>query len=230
MTETGTTGTSAAGTSAAGADGTPRARLARRYLEVNGEHPMTEADDAYVDRHFAPLEPLCARRGLDPDEVRGHMLAGRLPLPGYLRSDGTEMVAPDLLELVDEAGGLAKLPDWFRGHWADREEGAEEYESYLSGQNVCLHRLHPVTMRRKAELVRDITEALGRPATAGPSEQQQPDLHALATPPALTTLHALVDELDALEPPFTAYDRLRFGGPVSRDTCIDAVRRHHPLG
>lgn len=197
MTETGTTA---------------KARLARRYLEVNGEHPMTEADDAYVDRQFAPLEPLCARHGEDPDEVRGHMLAGRLPLPGYLRSDGTEMVAPDLLELVDEAGGLAELPDWFRGHWEDREEGAEEYESYLSGQNVCLHRLHPVTMRRKAELVRGITEALGRPAAGLPA------------------LHALVNELDALEPPFTAYDRLRFGGPVSRDTCIDAVRRDHPLG
>ncbi|MCX4756116.1 DUF6058 family natural product biosynthesis protein [Kitasatospora purpeofusca] len=213
MTETGTTGTGSTET------GTPRARLARRYLEVNGEHPMTEADDAYVDRHFAPLEPLCARHGRDPDEVRGHMLAGRLPLPGYLRSDGTEMVAPDLLELVDEAGGLAELPDWFRAHWTDREEGAEEYESYLSGQNVCLHRLHPVTMRRKAELVRGITEALGRPAD-GPSGRL----------PELSALHALVDELDALEPPFTTYDRLRFGGPVSRDTCIDAVRRDHPLG
>ncbi len=191
--------------------GTPRERVARRYLAVNGEHPMTAADDAYVDRHFAALEPLCARHGQDPDAVRDHMLAGRLPLPGYLRSDGTEMVAPDLLELVDEAGGLAKLPDWFRGHWSDPAEGAAEYESYLSGQNVCLHRLHPVTMRRKAELVRAITEAL-----------PQPD--------SLAALHALVDELDALEPPFTAYDRLRFGGPVSRDTCIDAVRRDHPLG
>ncbi|MFD4910849.1 DUF6058 family natural product biosynthesis protein [Kitasatospora purpeofusca] len=219
MTETGTTETGSTET------GTARARLARRYLDVNGEHPMTEADDAYVDRHFAPLEPLCARHGRDPDEVRGHMLAGRLPLPGYLRSDGTEMVAPDLLELVDEAGGLAKLPDWFRGHWADREEGAEEYESYLSGQNVCLHRLHPVTMRRKAELVRGIAEALGRPAD-GPSDRPT-DLSALAD---LSALHALVDELDDLEPPFTAYDRLRFGGPVSRDTCIDAVRRDHPLG
>ncbi|MFJ8430710.1 DUF6058 family natural product biosynthesis protein [Kitasatospora sp. NPDC094019] len=220
MTETGRTETDVTktGTAATGATdtGTPRERLARRYLAVNGEHPMTEADDAYVDRQFAALEALCARHGADPDEVRGHMLAGRLPLPGYLRSDGTEMVAPDLLELVDEAGGLTKLPDWFRSHWADREEGAEEYESYLSGQNVCLHRLHPVTMRRKGELVRDITSALGDPARE--------------TPDRLPALHALVDELDALEPEFTAYDRLRFGGPVSRDTCIDAVRREHPLG
>jgi hypothetical protein len=31
-----------------------------------------------------------------------------------------------------------------------------------------------------------------------------------------------------LEPPFAAYDRLRFGGPVSRDTCIDAIRERFP--
>jgi hypothetical protein len=39
----------------------------------------------------------------------------------------------------------------------------------------------------------------------------------------LERLQVLVDELDALEPKFTAYDRLRFGGPTSRDTCIDAI-------
>ncbi|MFE6855962.1 hypothetical protein ACFVDH_34860, partial [Streptomyces sp. NPDC057674] len=34
--------------------------------------------------------------------------------------------------------------------------------------------------------------------------------------------------LDALEPAFTAYDRLRFGGPTSRDTCVDAPRALFP--
>jgi hypothetical protein len=33
-----------------------------------------------------------------------------------------------------------------------------------------------------------------------------------------------------VELPFTAYDRLRFGGPTSRDTLIDAVRTRYPLG
>ncbi|MFF8929785.1 DUF6058 family natural product biosynthesis protein [Streptomyces longwoodensis] len=41
-------------------------------------------------------------------------------------------------------------------------------------------------------------------------------------------LHTLADELDTLEPAFTPYDRLRFGGPTSRDTCIDAVRARFP--
>lgn len=116
-----------------------KARLAARFREVNGDHPMTAADDAYVSAWFTDLEDLCRAGGRDADQVRRQMLAGGLPLPGYLRSDGAEMVPSELFGLAEQAGGL-----------------------------------------------------------------------------------------DALEPPFTAYDRLRFAGPVSRDRCIDAVRARYP--
>jgi hypothetical protein len=33
---------------------------------------------------------------------------------------------------------------------------------------------------------------------------------------------------DAIEPPFAPYDRLRFGGPVSRDRLIDETRGRYP--
>jgi hypothetical protein len=46
----------------------------------------------------------------------------------------------------------------------------------------------------------------------------------------LARLHILVDELESVELPFTGYDRLRFGGPTSRDTLIDAIRERFPLG
>lgn len=46
----------------------------------------------------------------------------------------------------------------------------------------------------------------------------------------LARLHILVDELESVELPFTGYDRLRFGGPVSRDTLIDAIRARFPFG
>jgi hypothetical protein len=38
-------------------------QVAARYLEINGRHPMTPADDAYVSRHFVTLEELCVGRG-----------------------------------------------------------------------------------------------------------------------------------------------------------------------
>ncbi|MFI9268319.1 DUF6058 family natural product biosynthesis protein [Streptomyces werraensis] len=185
-------------------------RLAERFREVNGDHPMTAADDAYVSAQFVVLEELCAVQSRDPEDVRRLMLDGRLPLPGYLRSDGAEMVPADLFALADEAGGVELLEAWFTAHWADPAVGKAEWDAYLSGQYVCLHSVTPATIRRKDQL----TAAIG-------AAVDDPDADAVR-------LHALVDELDALEPAFTAYDRLRFGGPTSRDTCVDAVRARFP--
>ena len=99
-----------------------RQRLAARFREVNGDHPMSAADDAYAGEQFAELEAVCVGRG-GGDAARRLMLEGRLPLPGYLRSDGTEMVPRDLFSLADEAGGVDGLEAWFTGLWADPVEG-----------------------------------------------------------------------------------------------------------
>ncbi len=45
-------------------------QLAERFREVNGDHPMTAADDAYVTAQFVVLEELCAAQGHHPDAVR----------------------------------------------------------------------------------------------------------------------------------------------------------------
>jgi hypothetical protein len=143
------------------------------------------------------------------------MLDGRLPLPSYLRSDGTEMVWPELFELADEAGGVDALPHWFGRQWTDPEQAAGEWAGYLSGQYVCLRQLTPPAMRRKNELSDAIDAALADPA---PNSREW-----------LARLRELVDELDRLELPFAPYDRRRFGGPVSRDVQIDDVRRRFRL-
>jgi hypothetical protein len=189
-------------------------RLAERFREVNGDHPMTAADDAYVSKQFVVLAELCAATGRDPDDVRRLMLDRRLPLPGYLRSDGAEMVPADLFALAERAGGPERLAAWFAAHWADRATGAAEWDAYLSGRYVCLRSVTPETIKRKDELTAAIRSASDEP-DAGSADWS-------------ARLHALVDELDALEPAFTGYDRLRFGGPTSRDICIDAVRARHP--
>ncbi len=190
-----------------------KAQVAARFVAVNGEHPMTSADDAYVAALFVPLSELCAEWFVPADVLRQSMLDGQLPLPSYLMSDGSEMVPADLLELSEQAGGIEKLEDWFLSQWTDGQEAAGEWQGYLSGQNVCLRTITPDTLKRKNYLV----EAISR-ATAEPQESQG----------WLADLHRLVDELDEIELPFTRYDRLRFGGPVSRDTLIDAVRDSFP--
>jgi hypothetical protein len=185
-----------------------------RFVEVNGSHPMTPEDDTYVSTYFCTLSAVAAARSLSADDVRSSMLAGRVPLPSYLRSDGTEMVHADLLDLGDLAGGLSLLPAWFQAQFADEAEGKEEWTSYLSGQYVCLWTVSPRTIQRKDAVTKRISGMLASP---DPSSREW-----------LASLHAAVDELDELEPPFTAYDRLRFGGPVSRDTMITDVRRDYP--
>ncbi|CAL9293436.1 DUF6058 family natural product biosynthesis protein [Streptomyces sp. SudanB66_2053] len=189
-------------------------RLAERFREVNGDHPMTDTDDAYVSAQFVVLEELCAVQGREADEVRRLMLDGRLPLPGYLRSDGAEMVPADLFALADEAGGVDRLEAWFTAHWADPVTGKAEWQAYLSGRYVCLRSVTPATIQRKDHLTTVIDAALSEPDAGSVRWTER--------------LHTLVDELDALEPAFTAYDRLRFGGPTSRDTSIDAVRARFP--
>jgi uncharacterized protein DUF6058 len=190
------------------------AAVAERFYAVNGRHPMTTDDDAYVSTWYVAVEDLAEESSFDADEIRRLMLANRLPLPSYIRSDGTQMVARDLLELVEEAGGADRLVDWFAAQWESAGEAVEQWDAYLSGQYVCLRHVRPENMRRKDELVQAITDELATPVSESPEW--------------LSRIHALVDELDALEPPFAPYDRLRFGGPVSRDRLIDHVRQHYP--
>ncbi|MFB7575617.1 DUF6058 family natural product biosynthesis protein [Streptomyces sp. NPDC056165] len=135
-------------------------QLAERFREVNGDHPMTDADDVYVSAQFVALEELCAVHGRDADAVRRLMLGQYLPLPGYLRSDGAEMVPADLFALADESGGVELLEAWFTAHWADPITGKAEwnaYLSYLSGQYVCLHSVTPAAIQRKDYLTTAIS-------------------------------------------------------------------------
>jgi hypothetical protein len=188
--------------------------VAARFYATNGHHPMTAEDDAYVSSWYVPLEELADEAGVGANEIRRFMLSDCLPLPSYIRSDGVQVVARDLLELADAAGGPDRLPEWFARQWESQEEAVGEWDAYLSGQYVCLRSVTPRNMKRKNELVDAIAVELAEP---------QPQ-----SPAWLERLHTLVDELDGLEPPFAPYDRLRFGGPVSRDRLIDAARARFP--
>jgi uncharacterized protein DUF6058 len=142
---------------------------------------------------------------LHDELVRAEIAAERLPRPAYVLDDGTEMVASDHLALAERAGGIDALHDWFEA----RAPG--EWEAYLSGEYaVCLRSVSPEAILRKDELIATI-ESLLR-----------------ADPPPLEPLRAAVDELDALLRPFAPYDRIRFGGPVSRDRYVTAVRARFP--
>jgi RimJ/RimL family protein N-acetyltransferase len=177
------------------------------YIEVNGDHPMSPEDDAYVRDHFIPVP--------DPDTTLGRMVAGELPLPSYLLADGTPMVPADYLEPVGWAGGVDRLRGWFLDHWPDddRDTAREEWAAYLSGQYVCLRSVTPLNIRRRAALVEQVKAAVA-------VLEREPRHHT-----ARGSLGEATSRLDDIELPMTGYDRLRFGGPLSRETWVDDPRR-----
>ncbi len=180
-----------------------------RFVAVNGDHPMTAEDDAYVREHFVTATP----------ESMSQMLAGVVPLPSYVLSDGTPMVPADHGRPAEIAGGVDRVHDWFVAFWGDdRSMGEPEWARYLSGQHVFLREVSPVRIRQVAERVAEASAAV---------ELLRRDRH---DPIARGMLGEAVDGviavpgLDALLLPMTAYDRLRFAGPTLRETWVDGPR------
>lgn len=177
-----------------------------RFRAVNGDHPMSDSDETYVRERYVAA----------PAAEYADMLAGRRPLPSYLLNDGTPMVPADRGQVIEWAGGLDRLPDWFASHWPDdAETAAAEWTAYLSGQYVCLPTPGPREIRAKRRWTAQIEQ--GRAL--------------LDADPHDITGRSLVGEaavkLDPLLAPMCDYDRLRFGGPdtpLSRERWIDRPR------
>jgi hypothetical protein len=186
---------------------------------------LTPADVRYITENFVPLDVLRAGRPETPEQLRALIASGHLPQPTYTLDDGTGMFPRDTLGLLDAAGS----PEALRAHFAERlqcmarKHGEamtnahldSEWRSYLSGNyGACLRLLTPENIFCKERLVTRVTEALARPAPEDAAWCER--------------LRADVDALDALEREFAPWDRLRFGGPVSRDRLITAPRSRYP--
>lgn len=179
------------------------------------EPTFSPSDLAYITAEFRTLEHLCAGRDDEPDHVRELISAGRLPQPTYVIPGGVEMFPPDYFDVVDDAGGIGALPEHFRARYLAASGGrtkdaAEDWADYLSGQfGVCLRSVTPEAMVEKVRLI----EAIERLVTGA-------DETATGWSDAL---RAAVDALDALERPFTDFDRQRWGD-TSRDRHVTRVR------
>ncbi|WP_210651089.1 GNAT family N-acetyltransferase [Nocardioides sp. SYSU D00065] len=180
-----------------------------RFVAVNGEHPMTAADDAYVREHFVPAT----------DEAMALMLEDRLPLPSYVLGDGTAMVPAAHGRLADIAGGVDRLHDWFVAFWeGDLETGQQEWARYLSGQHVALREVTPTRIKQAAERVAEAAAAVDL-LRRDPHDPLGRGMLGEAVDGVIA-----VSGLDSLLLPMTGYDRLRFGGPTLREQWVDAPR------
>jgi hypothetical protein len=185
------------------------------------EHPSSE-DYPYLHQNFVSLDVLCRAHRHDPSAVRAAIADRLLPQPAYVLEDGTELVAPDYFDLANAAGSFERLPAWFAEAWdhaaenyPDVPSAAEAWDEYLTGLfGVCLRSVTPAAIVAKVELMNTISRLIDDPS---------PEDHEWRV-----ELAAAVDALDALERPFAAFDRQRFG-PVSRDRLVTAVRERYEL-
>jgi hypothetical protein len=173
--------------------------------------PAAATDDiAYVEATFVPMD----------DGVRSLVEHGLLPRATYVLPDGTPMVPPDHAQLLDDAGGkIEHVAALFRQRYvaAGGEPAAAdgEYDAWLSGEyGACLHATTPESIVAKSALMLAISALVARPAPADAGWRG--------------SLRGAVDALDALERPFAAYDRERFGSPTSRDRLITGTRDRFP--
>jgi hypothetical protein len=165
---------------------------------------LTPADVAYIRSEFVPLDELCRAAGRDPAQVREAIRARLLPAPPY---PGIDHVPADYFDLPDAA-------EFRRTFTGPDPEG--ELAAYLDGTYlVCLRRATVANILRKEALVNLIRRMLEAPS---PDDEGWRD-----------RLHARIDELDALERPFSPdYDRTRFPRPPTRDELIAAPRSLYP--
>ena len=184
---------------------------------------LSAADVEYIRAGFVELDELCSRHARDPATVRADIDAGRLPRPSDVLDDGVEMVPRDYFELADEAGSVERLREAFLRRYQlaaavepePLAEPEEEWQAYLSGEyGVCLRQVTPENIVRKSALVARIEAMLAHPDPEHPDWAER--------------LRAAVEELDALEREFAAFDRVRFGGPSSRDRLITGARDLYP--
>lgn len=189
--------------------GASRRRTARELADA-----LRESDERYVRVHFVPLDGVCGARA---GEVRALIAAGRMPEPAYWLDDGTELVPPGYLDLLDDAGGPERLPDRFRERYlaAGGPDPDGAWRDYLSGAyQMCVRDPTPERIARKDVLPEEIDALLRRPLP------DDPDWRAALRP--------RVAELDRLELPFAPLDRLRLGARPSRERLIDDPQARWP--
>ena len=186
---------------------------------------FTEADLRLIEADFKTLPDLCLGRPSDAAAIDELIDAGLMPQPAYTLPDGRRMFPADYFQLHDEAGNPDRLHDRFveRFQRAARTAGLafsdewnpeSEWTDYIDGTYwVCLRDARPEVMIEKERQIRTISQLMRSPE---PETEEWRERLRLA-----------VDALDAIERPFTDFDRARWDY-TSRERYITSIRARYP--
>jgi DNA-binding transcriptional MerR regulator len=201
---------------------------------------LSPQDQRYIRSVFVTLEVIAFRCGVSPSEIRDWQQRSLFPAPTYVTADGVEWYSPRYSFVVRRArsrridfrtlfleefrAALAQLredePESYRKiiqgatgeQRTDHGTACRYWEEFLSGKyGACLRVPWVACIIRKEYLINRIDSLLRRPKPANHEWARQ--------------LRRVVDSLDRLELPFAEWDRIRFGGKVTRDIYIADVRK-----
>jgi hypothetical protein len=186
---------------------------------------FTEADLRLIESDFKTLPELCSERAVDASEVEAMIDAGVMPQPAYTLPDGRRMFPDGYFQLYDEVGDSGKLRECFVEQFERAARGAglefteewnpdSEWADYMDGTYwICLRDACPEVMIEKERQIRTISGLVESPDTGSQEWRER--------------LRSAVRSLDAIERPFTDFDRTRWNY-TSRERYITAVEKRYP--
>jgi hypothetical protein len=204
---------------------------------------ISAEDDRYIRRHFVTLERLVARTRVSRATLLQWRSQGLFPRPTYVTEDGERWYPRAYVPLVRRAISLktdlkvlfreeyrraleqlrylspadfyAELAKSMPVHGQPEDTIEREWQAFLTGEyGPCLRTAWFPCILRKGKLLRTIEELVAVPHVDAPGWRRR--------------LRQSVDSLDRLEMPLTAWDQVRRGEPVSRDTHSRSIRQRFP--
>jgi len=195
-----------------------------------------ESELNYIEKNLIDLGTIVKETGVDTLRIVEWADASTFPDPTYRTSDGRKWYPRYVAilvkrsmenntspkdEFIHDATNVLNRPSYVyregkvesvRFDPSDIEKMWLDFKSGLYG--ACLKKPDPKNILSKGEIISRIEELVNNPRQGDGSWEE--------------SLKRYVKELDKIEAPFTDYDRARFGGKVSRDLFITAVKEKYP--
>ncbi|MHB1440379.1 MAG: DUF6058 family natural product biosynthesis protein [Cuniculiplasma sp.] len=190
-------------------------------------------DIEHIRSTFVDRKTLVEKTGTTDEKLQKWYDNGDFPEPTYSTDDGKEWYPPYLViligkglnnesspreEFLKDAEKVLNKPAYvYRfgnvevtgSHEDDAQKMWKDFKSGLYG--ACLKKPEPESILEKGELIKTIKELI---SNSDPTSTEW-----------RSTLREKVNSLDTIEAQFTDYDRIRFGGTVSRDIFITNVKK-----
>ena len=193
-------------------------------------------DLMYITKNLLTMDEIIERSKVSSSKITEWIERGEFPEPTYVTSNGKRWYPRYIVILIQRSNenGTSPKDEFINdakkvidksklvyrfGRVEETNDSDDELEKMWTDfrfglYGACLRVPDPKNILSKGELISKIQKLLEKP---DPSNASWCD-----------SLEKCVNELDKVEAEFTSYDRVRFGGQVSRDIFVTDVKKKYP--